>query len=1057
MISYFSVNKPYTVIVAVIIVAILGVVSFTNMSTDLLPSINLPYTVVITTYIGASPEEVEMVVTRPIEQTMASIGNIKNIRSVSRENISLVILEFGENTNMDATVVEMRESLDMVTSYMSDKIGAPVIMKLNPDMMPIMVLSAAVKGQTISEASSFLETMIIPEFESIEGIASVSASGLIDNEIHVILRDEKINEINAKIQQAVMATMSSSVTALPTQAEPTSPDRAQTMQMPGISITKDMVSGILKGQNFNMPAGYVTEEGVDYLIRTGDKINGTDELKELSIITIPIPGFEPVRLKDIADIILIESTGNRYSKVNGNDAVTLTIQKQTEYTTSGIAETVRERITDITEKNENVEIVVLMDQGEYVDIVVNSLSMNIILGGLLAVLILLIFLRDFKPTLIVGFAIPVSLVAAFVMMYFSNITLNIISMGGLALGVGMLVDNSIVVIENIYRMRNEGKGVKEATVEGAKQVTGAILASTLTTVAVFVPILFTQGFTRQIFADMGLTIAFSLIASLMVALTVVPMMASKMLVKNTVKEHKFFSALKSRYTNALIFSLKHKWIVILVVTVLFATSVFGVLTMGTELFPSSDFGQISVNLNMPKGTIFEDTEKAADKVMTLIMGIDDVDTVGASMGGGMMSMFGSGRAMSGSTESVSFYVNLKDNKKNTTDEVAQLIREMVQSSDYEISVNSSDMDLTALSGGTIAVSVKGKDFEVLKSIATDLANIVSDVAGTIDVSDGIEATEPELMITVNKDNSIAKGLTVAQVYMQINKLLANEAASTTIAVGNKDYNIFVTDETGKANLTRKDIMEFLVLAPSGEEVPLGDIAVIEETKGFSSIHRNNRQRTITVRAELMDGYNIGKVSEEINDRLLEYQVPEGYTVEQEGENKMIRDSFRDLFLMLLMAVAFIYLIMTAQFQSLLSPFIVMFTIPLAFTGGFVALLITGKPVSIVAFVGLIVLAGIVVNNGIVFVDYVNKMREDGMSKKDAIIKAGNDRIRPILMTALTTIFALSTMSVGAGQGTEMMQPMAITAIGGLIYATLLTLIFIPVLYDSFNKEKKILK
>lgn len=1066
LLPQFSVKKPFTVIVAAIIIIMLGVVSFTNMSADLFPSLNLPYALVSTTYIGASPEEVEMVVTKPIEQSMSSIGNIKSVRSVSRENMSMVILEFTQTANMDAAVIEMRESLDMIKAYMPDGVGSPIIMKLNPDMMPVMVLSAAVEGQKINESSRFLENNIIPELESVEGIASVSAAGLLDNEIHVILREEKIEEINKQIMQALMSSMMPEAplqtnesagnikNASSGQAKliPDQPVQTQTPQMPEIKLTKEMISGILKGQNFSMPAGYITEEGVDYLVRTGDKIKDMEELKKLPVMVLPVPGIEPVLLEDVAEIVMMDNSGDMYSKVNGNDAVILTIQKQTEYATSNIAKSVRAKIDDIKSKNEGVELIPLMDQGEYIDIVVNSITMNLIYGGILAIGILLIFLRDIKPTIVVGFAIPISLVTAFVMMYFSKITLNIVSMGGLALGVGMLVDNSIVVIENIYRMRNEGKSVKEAAVEGAKQVSGAITASTLTTVSVFLPIVFTKGITRQIFADMGLTIAYSLIASLLIALTLVPMIASRIMVRNIKNEHKILDTVKAVYTRILMFSLGRKWIVVVLVLVLLAGSIVGAFRMGTEFFPTSDTNQLSVNVTMPKGTLFTDTAAAADKVTRIISEIDGVETVGASMSGGMFGMGGGMRGRS-SGDTVSMYILLKDDRTKSSSEIAQIIRDRTEGSSFEVSVNESGgMDISAMSGGDVSIDVRGRDFDMLEKIAKDIAAVVSGVEGTVEVSDGLDKTVPEIRIIVDKNKSITNGLTVAQVFMEVNKLLKGDTAATELSVGAKDYSIFVEDEEVKEGKTREDVENLIITSPQGKDVAVKDIAEVIEASGFSSINRSSQQRYLTVTARLAEGYNVGKINAQIKEKLSGYQVPEGYKIDMGGEDKMIRDSFKDLFLMLAMAVAFIYLIMVAQFQSLKSPFIVMFTIPLAFTGGFFALMITGKPLSIVAFVGLIILSGVVVNNGIVFVDYINKLRESGMSKKDAIIEAGNHRLRPIIMTALTTIIALSTMSVGVGMGTELVQPMAITAIGGLIYATLLTLVFIPVLYDAFNRK-----
>ncbi len=1045
MLSSYSVRKPYTVVVAVILIFILGVVSFMNINTDLLPSINLPYSIIITSYPGASPEEVEMTVTKPIEQSMASISNIKSVRSVSNEHVSMVILEFTESTNMDSAVIEMRESLDMIATYMPEGVGSSNIMKINPDMMPVMVISAAMEGQDISESSAFIENTIIPELESVEGVASVEASGLIENDIHIILSDEKIQQINAQIKAAVEAQMK----ALAATTQQVGTEMPTAPVIPEVTLTKEMVSGILKGQNFSMPSGYITEDGVDYLVRTGNKIEDFDALKALTVMVLPFEGMEPIQLEDVADVMYVSSTSEMYSKVNGIDSVTLTVQKQTEYVTTDVSARINERLEDITKRFPEAKFVTLMDQGDYIGIVVDSLSMNLLYGGGLAILILLIFLRDIKPTFIVGVSIPISLVAAFVLMYFSDITLNIISMGGLALGVGMLVDNSIVVIENIYRMRHEGKSATEAAIEGAKQVSGAIVSSTLTTVAVFLPIVFVEGFTREIFADMGLTIAYSLFASLVIALTLVPMVASKVLVKEANKDHHIFEGIKKGYSNILRFSLKHKVSVILLVILLLGASVYGAFSLGTELFPATDSGQVNATVTLPAGSQFKDVTGIADEVTSKIQTVDGIESVGASIGGGMFSMGSIGGA---SSTSVSYYITLSEERDASTDEIIAKIKETCESDAYEFTVSGADMNMGALTGSGISIEIKGNEFDTLEKIAQDVAAIVSSVKGTTEVSDGVEETSPELRIVVDKDKSIVHGLTVANAFMAISERLADDTVATTL---NGEVDIIVKDDASEDAITREDIMNLTITTPQGSIVKVSDIATLEEANGFKSINRSGQQRYVTVTATLLDGYNIGLVSSDIEEALKDYEVPEGYKITMTGENETINDSFQDLFLMLVLAVAFIYLIMVAQFQSLLSPFIVMFTIPLAFTGGFFALMIVGMPLSIVAFVGLIMLTGIVVNNGIVFVDYANQMREAGMSLTDALVKTGNDRLRPILMTALTTIIALSTTSLGTGSGTEMMQPMAITTIGGLIYATLLTLILVPVLYAIFHPEKKV--
>ena len=1071
MLSAFSVRKPYTIVVAVIIIAILGAVSLTGMNLELLPNIDLPVTVVTTPYIGASPEEVENTVTQPMEQSMATVTNISSISSISRENMSILILEFEETANMDSVLIEMRENLDMLSAGMPDDVGSSNIIRLNPDMLPIMVTSVSVEGMSIADATNIVEDEVMPELESIEGVASVNASGLGDFQIEVVLQEEKIAEVNEEIQEAIMEEMGGMPEGDmtpgdenfdPDETEETLGEDAEEvpegdpaldsggMENGEIEITKDMIAGILSGQNFGLPAGYVIEDDINYLVRVGDEIEDLEELRQLIILPSIMEGVPAYSLEDVAEISMIDSAEESYAKVNGEDAIILDIQKQTGYSTAAVADNLRAQMDEIMEDNSDISIVALMDQGEIVNMVISSISMNLIIGGLLAILILIIFLKDLKPSITIALAIPISLVSAFVAMYFSGVTLNIISMSGLALGVGMLVDNSIVVIENIYRMKNEGRSSKKAAVDGAKQVAGAITASTLTTISVFVPILFTDGIARQIFTDMGLTIAYSLLASLLVSLTLVPMISSRIMDKGGPKEYKLLEKVKKSYGKVLDASLRRKWIVIVLAVILFVGSVYGSFSLGTEFIPPMDTGELSAEVTFPEGSTFEEATARADEIMEEIYAMEEVETVGAFIGGGMFGMMGMG---GGSLESLSMYVLLYENIDKTTREVAEEIRDLSDTFDSEITVDDDSMDMAMLGGDPVSIDIYGRDLDTLRETAQDVAGIVEGVEGTMDVSDGVEEGAPEFSITVDKDAALAEGLTVAQVYMEVSELLEGVSATTTLRIGIDDYDIYVYDEDSLEGADYEELEGLTLENSEGEEILITDIAGIEETLGFSSISRSNQQRYVTVSADLESGYNIGLVNDQIEEALEAYEMPEGYRFEMGGEIELIMDSFGDLFLMLGLGVIFIYLIMVAQFQSLLSPFIVMFTIPLAFTGGFLALIVTGNPVSIIAFLGLIILSGIVVNNGIVFVDYINKRREGGMEKREAIITAGQIRLRPIVMTALTTIIALSTLTIGVGQGVEMIQPMAITAVGGLIYATLLTLILIPVLYDILNRKE----
>lgn len=1427
MLGKFSVKKPYTVLVAVVLVIVLGVVSFMKMTTDLLPNISLPYVIVMTTYPGASPETVEMVVTKPIESSMATVSNIEGISSVSSENYSMVILEFAQSADMNAVSLEIRESLDQIKSYWSEDIGSPIIMKLNPDMLPVMIAAVGGTDMSASEVSDMTQNTIIPELESIEGVASANATGLFEESVNVIIRQEKIDAINEqvfgyidgemeeakqdlvegkqeiydgqkeledarsemedsrqeiadgwqeledskkeiedskkeiedgkqeiaenkskleegknelaqkksettkklaeaekeiltakadleatkmhitsdlkmvekaaeglkeaeegleKIKNAALAqgfsssgdlekaitdldSLKSSIgstkggleghlnggsnnlqditdsssyisaingylsslnisgsvdgstgiseaigaleaagTAADTaisgltslkggweKAEEMIPNlkdsiNANTMGL-GVDaytqmmqdslkeidsnsakldsalteiyegnlkaaiefanaqttislgelqlttaesqlkagekqievgeeqleagkeqlekgqeqladgeeqlkstaeqlsdalqqildgeedlaqawedayaqadmheiLTVDTVKSLLTAQNFSMPGGYVTEDGIDYLVRVGDKPDDVEELKKMPIMNPEMDGVSIVTLGDVADVFMTDNSGEIYANVNGETGIMITLQKQTGYSTGDVSDKILAKFDELRSENPDLILITLMDQGIYIDLVMDSIINNVLFGAILAVFILILFLKDLRPTAVIACSIPISLVTAIVCMYFSGITLNVISLSGLALGIGMLVDNSIVVIENIYRMRNEGCSAKEAAIKGAGEVAGAIMASTLTTVCVFAPIVFTEGITRQLFVDMGLTIAYSLLASLLIALTVVPAMASKVLVSSKPKkEGRFFAGLMNAYEKLLAASLKVKPVVLVLVLVLLIVSALASFAKGTAFMPEMESPQMNITLTMPKDTPLSDTAEVSDEVVTRIMSIEEVEDVGAMSSSSSMTMLTGGGNTP--TNSVDIYVSLSEEKERSNEEIAGQIDEMLTDiktdQNAEIAIETSSMDMSALGGSGISIQVRGRELDTLQKLAKDIAGIVEGVEGTAEVSDGLEEVSGELRIIVDRDKAIEHGLTVAQIYQQISAKLSAAVSATTLSTEIRDYDVYVKNE-GDMKLTRELVkgLEITRTKQDGtrEKVLLSDIADFENTESPKSVNRSDQSRYIAVSAGIADGYNVGLVSAEVESAIAEYEMPNGYTLVMSGENETINDAMEQVFLMLLLAVIFMYLIMVAQFQSLLSPFIIMFTIPLAFTGGFFGLLISGSEVSVIALIGFVMLSGIIVNNGIVLVDYINQLRSEGMEKKEAILTAGKTRIRPVLMTALTTILALCTMAFSNDMGADMAKPMAIVTIGGLIYGTLLTLIVIPCIYDIFMREKK---
>ena len=1258
MIAKFSVKKPYTVLVGVVLVIVLGIVSFTRMTTDLLPDMSLPYALVITTDMGASPEEVEMDVTAPIEAAMATTSNIKNVSSVSYDNYSMVILEYEQSANMDSVLIEMQQKLDQLEGRWADTVGTPMIMQIDPDMMPTMVASADVQGMTQSEVSSYVENELMPALESVEGIASVSTTGVLEETVQVTLDEDRIAALNedilAKIEEqfadaqaelddakaeiesgksqlesgkAALAEQTANAQneiingklkvyvgeseirtnlTLLTQMKPViekaipilqsaydsgmalkekieqleaaqTPEQqelleelkkqlaelwdtilgqsellegigiiiesfedipqaiadmtqmlaeantniallkeaqgqiaggSQQLDEASVALTKGQIDGILKmseaaarladaeaqlslgqaqldeakqsatesadletilttemvgnllvAQNFSMPAGYVGENDKQYVVRVGDRLESVEDLKNVVLLDMGMDGIAPIHLSDVAEVKLVDNSAESYSKVNGNPAIMLSIEKQTGYSTGEVSDRALEKFAALERENGDLRISVLMNQGVYIDIIVDSVLQNMIFGAFLAILVLIVFLKDFKPTMIIACSIPLSVIFAIVLMYFTDISLNIISLSGLALGIGMLVDNSIVVIENIYRLKSEGYSIRKAAVEGAGQVTGAIIASTLTTICVFAPIVFTEGITRQLFVDIALTIAFTLTASLVVALTFVPMMASGVLKTTKEVRHEFFEKVQDAYEKALELALRHRAVVLVGVLVLLVASAVAAFSRGFSFIDMNmETNQLTVTVGPKEEQVldFEELTAMSDEVVEKISTIEGVETIGAMAGGGgTMAMMGGGGGAS-----ITMYLLLDEEADVSASSVAGEITSLTKDMDCEVSVDASASDMTAMFGSGITVQVSGSDLDKLQELAAEVAELAEAEEGTTEVDEGLDNTTPSFTVHVDKEKAAEYGMTTAQVFQLVYAKMASDTSPTTISTDLKDYEVYIqTEKQKEASLADIRDLTFTYTDREGneEEIALSEIADFEEGSSLNIINRDAQTRYISVTAGVDENHNVSLVANSLEKKLAEIELPEGYAIEMKGEDEMIDDAMQQLYLMLLLAVIFIYLIMVAQFQSLLSPFIIMFTIPLAFTGGLFALFVTGNEVSVIAMIGFVMLAGIIVNNGIVMVDYINQLRREGMDKHEAIVESGKTRLRPILMTALTTILSMSTMAFGLGDGSEMMQPMAIVTEGGMIYGTLLTLFVVPCIYDLFNRNKSMVE
>ena len=1333
----FSVKKPLTVFVAVIAVLVLGVVSYLRMTPDLLPNMNFPYIMITTTYPGASPEKVEAEVTKPMEQAMSTLEHIKEITSTSNENYSLVLLEFEESVNMDTIGVDIQQKLTSLASSWDDMVGSPYVLKINPSMLPVEVAAVSMDGMDTVELTEFLNDTLMPKLEGITGVARITASGTVEQELHVVLDQQKIDLKNAQIANAIngklddaadellekrdelesaqeqidnartqldnskaslsSATASAEAELSQQQAELVStkaelqnqvaqlkssksqmemiltplkaiqsaintaldqmnplkvelnelyalrqkandleyreaafyaqvqavyenpelsdeekqllvdqlyagPEYAQIqadradlefqlsvrgLDLAGLDariaelenaianieatiestkqqladlgvevgllgskiteleeniaqmdeaiayleqdvipqldsgmlqlkdasrvlsqqktsgllemssamadlaanaaqmdaalaqmdsgldsiessrqdalakadlndiLTMDMISSILKAQSFYMPAGYVTQDGVSYMVSVGEEITDLEVLKNLLLFDPGMDGVDPIRLEDVAIVTLTDNRDESYARLNGEQSIALSFEKQSTYSTAGATKNINARFRQLEEQYPGLHFVALMDQGDYIYMIVNNILRSLLLGALFAILILFLFLRDLRPTFITLCAIPISVIFAIVLMYFSGVTINMISLSGLAVAVGMLVDNSVVVIENIHRLRSKGASAIQAAVAGAGQVAGAVTASTLTTVCVFLPIVFVEGITRQLFTDLALTMSYALLASLIVSLTLVPAMASGMLrKKKKEKQDGFFAALLRGYEKIASFSLNHKFLVLaLAVAALIVTACLSV-ARGFTFMPDMDMPSVNVTVTMPEDYDMAQATELADEVLARVSAMDGIETAGAMMSSGGGSLLGMGGG-SGTSLEATLYITLADDKASGARMGEKIVRECADLP-CEITASSAMMDMSALTGSGIALELYGENMDVLQNAARAAAEALENVEGVQNVSDGLEDAAPALHIQVDRDKAMSQGLTIAQIYMEVSQALSNIQQAHTLVLSGTTTDIVV--ERPMEHRLDVDMLKAHTFETTGTDgetntVRLTDVAEIEETTSLDAISRKNQRRCLTVTAEVVDGYNVTLITNQAAKAMEALDLGEGVSYAFSGENETIMEAVEQLLLMLLLGVLLVYLVMVAQFQSLKSPFIVMFTIPLAFTGGFLALLLCGMEISVISLVGFIMLTGIIVNNGIVLVDYINQLRADGMARRAAILEAGKTRMRPILMTSITTILGLADMALSRAAGSAIMQPIAVVCIGGLIYATLMTLLVVPCIYDIVNKKE----
>ena len=1203
----FSVKKPLTVFVVVLAIVVLGVVAYLRMTPDLLPNMDFPYVVIVTTDPGASPESVEETITRPMEQSMATLDRIKTVTSTTQNSVSMVMLEFEDGVNMDTISVDIQQKISILQGQWSDSVGAPYVLKINPSMIPVMVAAVSQEGKDVYALSDFVTDELTGKLEGVSGVAGVTVSGALTREAHVILDQEKMDALSATLEDAVkdqlkkaegklrdaekkvtdgqQALADAKRAAADGVAESvgdavdkvydklkdiygvledtdiddivggfiTDPDgtlkklnddlktlqgsmeklmkalksghlRAQVegdvsdllvelmdgmTQMTGAELqlseakaqiesglkqiqaaydkvaeqtdlggllSISTVSGLLTAQNFSMPAGYIDDNsGISYMVSVGQKFESSGELEDMVLFDLGLDGVEPITLGDVATVVVTDNGDQLYTKLNGDNGILLSFTKQSNYATAEVSNNIADRFETLEAQYDGLKFVALMDQGDYIYLIVETILSSLLWGAVFSVVVLFLFLRDWRPTLITLISIPV--IFAVVLMYFTGVTINMISLSGLAVSVGMLVDNSVVVIENIYRLRAKGATIIQAAVSGAGQVLGAVTASTLTTVCVFAPIVFVEGLTKQLFTDLALTITYSLLASLLVALTLVPAMASGMLRRDFTPKAGLLDKLYPAYRKAISWSLDHKAFVLLLSLVLLVTSAWGALSRGFTFMPEIDMNNLSLEITMPEGTTREEAVEAADQVMERAMSVENVEAVGFMMGSGNMGGLSMTSSDNGDYD-VTGYLTMTEGTFGS--DAGREIEALC--GDLPCTVKASGVMsgmMSYMTGSGISLQVYGDDMEGLQTAARALGQRIGQVEGVKDVSDGLEDAAPALQVVVDRNAAMTRGVTVAQIYMQVAAALQDTTTVADVTLDGESMELMV-DAAADSKLTREKLLDLTITPDSsmsaamsgssdtsglsqltGEEAEedddgsfkLGEVAEVRETVSLNSIQRDQQRRCITVTATLADGYNVTKVTSAVQQAVAPLALPEGVTVEFNGENEQIMDAMSQLMLMLLLGVVLVYLIMVAQFQSLKSPFIVMFTIPLAFTGGFLALLISGIEVSVVSLIGFVMLVGVIVNNGIVLVDYINQQRQDGMARREAIIDAGVTRLRPILMTSLTTILGLVVTALAKNAGTALIQPIALVCIGGLLYATLMTLFVVPCMYDMMNKKE----
>lgn len=1017
MFSGLCIKKPVTTVMVTLMVFIAGIVSYFHLDQALMPDMDLPIAVVATTYVGASPEEIEELISKPLEESMGTIANVDTITSYSAMNMSMVLLQFVDGTDIDMAAVDMRDKLDQIKSSLPDDAGEPTVIKMDINAMPIDI-GVKAENLDLNELNELLEDNVVNRLERIEGVASVDLSGGITREIRITVDPVKLA---------------------------------------GYGLTTSALSGVLAAENMNLPSGDLTQGNTTVAVRTIGEFTSLQEIQDLPISTA---SGAVIHLSDVAKVEQVEADRNSFTYINGTKGILISVDKQSTANLVEVSNALKEEIAELQQDYPELDIELLTDTSEYIELSLSNITETALLSAAIAFFVLLLFLRNAITSAIIAVSIPTSIMATFALMYVTGINMNMISMGGVAIGIGMLVDNSVVVLDSIYQYYERGYSAAESAEVGAKEVSMAIIASTLTTVAVFIPMALIGGTAGAMMKNLSFTIVYALTASIVVALTFVPMACALLLRRETKlfawKNNKLLSflerwaaavdALSDRYERVLKWALHHRKKTVLTVLVVFLLSLCSVPLAGMDFMASMDEGVVSVTVELPNGTDLDTTEETTLEVLYRLQEIPEADVIYANVGSGMMSA---------GTNSASVTVNLvdKSERKRSADEVSAAIEEMLADiPGAEISASSSDAAMGSLASADVTMNVFGYDSDMLMDVEKELVARLSTVDGLSDVEGSTGETVPEATVKIDRGRASQYGITTAAVAGALNTAISGSTA-TQYKLDGTEIDVVIRYDTNAVNYLT-DLRNLTVTSAYGTQIPLSDIASVTMEESATTIMRKNQKNYITISANA-ENMSTSEAQRLVEQEMAKLELPDGCSYEFGGMMEMMNDTFHSLLTAMVVAVLLVYMIMASQFESLRYPFIVMFSMPLAITGAIIGLLITGNTITMPAMMGFVMLVGMVVNNGIVLVDYTNQLMERGMNCYDALTTAGPRRLRPILMTTLTTVLGMVPMALATSEGSEMMQALAIAVIFGLTLSTVITLIFIPVLYMWMNEKRRI--